>query len=138
MSATNLSAVALSFLFSLVRCPIGLLGVHRLGGLEKDVEIIVLRQHLQVLHRRTPPPRFTWADRALLALAAELRQLSAVVVVRDTSDGALLATQDRPKALDLSPPRPGRPSLPVSHVELICRLAPRESPLGLPCASSEN
>lgn len=64
--------MALSFLFRLVRRTIELLRVRRLGGLEKDIEIIVLRHQLQVLHRRTPRPHFTWADRAFLALAGTL------------------------------------------------------------------
>jgi len=45
--------VALSFLYRLVRRAIELLGVHRLSGLEKDIEIVVLRHQLQILHRRT-------------------------------------------------------------------------------------
>jgi putative transposase len=64
--------VALSFLYRLIRRAIELLGVHRLSGIEKDAEIIVLRHQLQVLERRTPRPRFTWADRAFLALAGSV------------------------------------------------------------------
>jgi hypothetical protein len=47
--------VALLFPFRLVRSAFDLLGVHRLSGLEKDVEVIVLRRQIQVLQRLTPP-----------------------------------------------------------------------------------
>jgi putative transposase len=33
----------------------------------KDIEILVLRQQLTVLQRRTPRPRMTWPDRAVIA-----------------------------------------------------------------------
>ena len=32
----------------------------------KEIEILVLRHQLAVLQRRTPRPRVTWADRALI------------------------------------------------------------------------
>ena len=36
----------------------------------KDVEILVLRHQLAVLQRRTPRPRMSWADRAMIAVLA--------------------------------------------------------------------
>ena len=33
----------------------------------KDIEILVLRHQLTVLQRRTPRPRMSWTDRALIA-----------------------------------------------------------------------
>ena len=38
----------------------------------KDIEILVLRHQLAVLHRRTPRPRMSWADRAIVAAFAQL------------------------------------------------------------------
>ena len=120
--------MALLFLFRLVRRTIELLRVRRLGGLEKDIEIIVLRHQLQVLHRPTPRPHFTWADRAFLALAGTLlprHRWSSLLVTPTT----LLAWQRKVVRKRWTYPRrkPGRPRLPDSHVELICRLA-RENP----------
>ena len=38
----------------------------------KDIEILVLRHQVAVLQRRTPRPRMSWADRAMIAVLAQL------------------------------------------------------------------
>ena len=38
----------------------------------KEIEILVLRHQLAVLQRRTPRPRMTWTDRALIAALTRL------------------------------------------------------------------
>ena len=38
----------------------------------KDIEILVLRHQLVLLQRRTPRPRTTWTDRALIAALTRL------------------------------------------------------------------
>jgi putative transposase len=38
----------------------------------KEIEILVLRHQLAVLQGRTPRPRMSWADRALIAALARL------------------------------------------------------------------
>ena len=58
------------FVFSLlVRALVRLLVLPRAGDSTKDLEILVLRQQLQVLRRKTGRPRFTALDRVLLAAA---------------------------------------------------------------------
>jgi len=56
-------------------------GVHKLLGwivlrtrsdTTKDIEILVLRHQLAVLQRRTPRPRMSWTDRALIAAFTRL------------------------------------------------------------------
>ncbi|MGP8062722.1 MAG: hypothetical protein ACLP5O_09150 [Acidimicrobiales bacterium] len=64
--------MALSFLYRLVRRVIEAVRVHRLDTAPKDTEILVLRHQLTVLHRQVTRPRFTWSDRALVALLAGL------------------------------------------------------------------
>jgi hypothetical protein len=38
----------------------------------KQIEILVLRHQLAVLHRRTPHPRMSWTDRGVIATLARL------------------------------------------------------------------
>ena len=117
-------AVALSYLFRLVRRTIDLLRIHRLSDIEKDIEIIVLRHQLQVLRRRTPRPRFSWADRAFVALGGTLlprHRWSSLSVTPAT----VLSWQRKIIRRHWTYPhrKPGRPPMPSEHVDLICRLA---------------
>ena len=64
--------MALSFLYRLVRRVLGLLCVHWVDAAAKEAEILVLRHQLAVLRRQVARPRFTWSDRALVALLAGL------------------------------------------------------------------
>ena len=64
----------------------------------------MLRHHLDVLRRKSPRPRFSWADRAFLALSARLLprwRWSSLLVTRHRPR---LAAQDRAQALDVREP----------------------------------
>ena len=62
--------MALSFLYQLVRRLLGLVRDHRRDAFSKDAEILVLRHQLAVLRRQVARPRFSWSDRAVVALLA--------------------------------------------------------------------
>jgi putative transposase len=120
--------VALSFLYRSVRRVVGLVCVHRMEPAAKDAEILVLRHQLAVLRRQVARPRFTWSDRALIALLAGLvprEHWRSFLVTPETIlrwHRSLLR-----KRWTYPHRRPGRPALPEETVELICRLA-RENP----------
>ena len=62
--------VALSFLL-LLREAIELVRLRRKSTFNKDVEILLLRHQLEVLRRKAPRTRFTWADSAWLGACPE-------------------------------------------------------------------
>ena len=99
-----------------------------MDGFAKDAEILVLRHQLAVLRRQVTRPRFTWSDRALIALLAGLvprERWSAFLVTPKT----ILDWHRRLVRRRWTYPhrRPGRPALPEETVELIVRLG-RENP----------
>lgn len=100
--------------------------------LSKDAEIVVLRHQLAVLRRQRSRPRFSWADRALVALLSRL-------VPRERWQGFLI----RPgtvlgwhrclvrKHWTYPRRRPGRPALPDETVSSL-QVGEGKHSLGLP------
>jgi transposase len=120
--------VALSFVYQLLRWLLGLVRAHRTDAFSKEAEILVLRHQLPVLHRQVVRPRFTWSDRALVALLAGLvprERWRSFLVTPQT----VLDWHRRLVRRHWTNPhrRPGRPPLTNETVDLICRLA-RENP----------
>ncbi len=94
------------------------------GGAAKDLEILVLRDQLAVLHRQAPRPKLEPADRALLAAISRVlprTRWSCFLVPPQT----LLRWHRRLVAGAWTYPhrRPGRPSLDPDTQRLIVRLA---------------
>ena len=120
--------MALSFLYRLVRRVLEAVRVHRMDAVAKDAEILVLRHQLAILRRQVARPRFTWTDRAVVALLARLvptERWAAFLVTPNTilawHRGLVRRRWTYPHR------RPGRPALRPQTVELIVRLA-RENP----------
>ena len=90
----------------------------------KEIEILVLRHQLAVLQRRTPRPRISWTDRAMIAALARLlpaRRRHGFLVTPATIlrwHRQLVA-----RRWTTSPTRPGRPAIPAGLRALVARLA---------------
>jgi transposase len=120
--------MALSFLYRLVRRVFEAVRVYRLDAAAKDAEILVLRHQLSVLRRQVVRPRFSWSDRAFIALLAGLVPRERWGSFLITPETILGWHRSLVKKRWTYPHRqPGRPSLANETVELICRLA-RENP----------
>jgi putative transposase len=90
----------------------------------KEIEILVLRHQLAVLQRRSPRPRVSWPDRALIAALVRLlptrRRLGFVV-----TPATILRWHQRlvSRRWTTQPARSGRPSIPAGLRALAVRLA---------------
>jgi hypothetical protein len=115
----------MSLLYRLLCC---LVGVLARGGGERELEIVVLRHQLAILRRGGKRPRYTTADRALLAAVSQLlppERWSCFAVSPQTLrrwHRALLQGKRGRRGR-----RPGRPPLAAGTRSLILRIA-RENP----------
>ena len=64
--------MALRLIYQMFTKLLGWIVLRTRSDTTKDIEILVLRHQLAVLQRRTPRPRMTWTDRALIAALTRL------------------------------------------------------------------
>ena len=68
----------------------------------KELEIVVLRQEVAILRRRTRRPAMTWSDRLFLAAASRLSAARTLAVLYHyTGDAASLASALGGEAVDV-------------------------------------
>jgi hypothetical protein len=90
-----IAAVSLRLLYWIFQQVIGLVLLMGRTSTTKDVELLVLRHEVAVLHRTNPRPRVDWADRAVLAVL--IRRLPRALVA--------IAWSPRTRSCAASPPR---------------------------------
>ena len=90
----------------------------------KEIEILVLRHQLAVLQRRTPHPRISRTDRAVIAALSRLLPVRRRLGLLVTPSTILRWHQDLvTHRWTTSPSRPGRPAIPAGLRALVIRLA---------------
>ena len=98
--------------------------MRRQSDTTKEFEILVLRHQLAMLERRTPRPRMSWTDRALIAALTRLlpvrRRLGLLV-----TPATILRWHRQlvARRWTTQPVRPGRPAIPAGLRALVIRLA---------------
>src|SRR5215203_5020861 len=95
----------------------------------KEIEILLLRHQLAVLQRRTPRPRISWTDRAVIAALTRLlpvRRRVGLLVTPATilRWHRLLVT----RRWTTQPARPGRPAIPAGVSPWSSAWPPRTPP----------
>jgi putative transposase len=116
--------VALTLIYQMFAKLLGWTVLRARSDTAKDIEILVLRHQLTVLHRRTPRLRISWTDRAVIAVLARLlparRRLGLLI-----TPSTILRWHRQLIARRWTTPRtrPGRPAIPAGVRALIVRLA---------------
>ena len=116
--------MALRLIYQMFTKLLGWIVLRTRSDTTKDIEILVLRHQLAVLQRRTPRPRMTWTDRALIAALTRLlpvrRRLGLLV-----TPATILRWHRQlvARRWTTQPTRPGRPAIPAGLRALIIRLA---------------
>ena len=116
--------MALRLIYQMFSKLLGWIVLRTRSDTTKDIEILVLRHQLAVLQRRTPRPRMSWTDRALIAALTRLlpvrRRLGLLV-----TPATILRWHRQliARRWTTQPVRPGRPAIPAGLRALIVRLA---------------
>ena len=116
--------MALRLIYQMFTKLLGWIVLQTRSDTTKDIEILVLRHQLAVLQRRTPRPRMTWTDRALIAALTRLlpvrRRLGLLV-----TPATILRWHRQliTRRWTTQPVRAGRPAIAAGLRALIVRLA---------------
>ena len=116
--------MALRLIYQMFSKLLGWIVLRTRSDTSKEIEILVLRHQLAVLQRRTPRPRTSWTDRALIAALTRLlpvhRRLGLLV-----TPATILRWHRQliTRRWTTQPTRPGRPTIPTGLRALVLRLA---------------
>ena len=116
--------MALRLIYQMFSKLLGWIVLHTRSDTTKELEILVLRHQLAMLQQRTPRPRMSWTDRALLAALTRLlpvrRRLGLLV-----TPATILRWHRQliTRRWTTQPVRPGRPAIPAGLRALVARLA---------------
>ena len=116
--------MALRLIYQMFSKLLGWIVLRTRSDTTKEIEILVLRHQLAVLQRRTPRPRMSWTDRAVIAALTRLlpvrRRLGLLV-----TPATILRWHRRlvARRWTTQPARPGRPAIPAGLRALVIRLA---------------